>query len=78
MYFDPCDYGDPYTKKTCLWGDFIFPEENPVEPEFVILPDGKRMSKKHYETFKLPRKKRTMIRSITPLGFAKAFFKANQ
>jgi hypothetical protein len=18
-YFDPCDYGDPYTKKTCLW-----------------------------------------------------------
>src|SRR5882672_12633911 len=22
MYFDPCDYGDPYTKKTGLWGDF--------------------------------------------------------
>lgn len=25
--FDPCDYGDPYTKKTCLWtgGGFMMP-----------------------------------------------------
>lgn len=20
LIFNPCDYGDPYTKKTCLWG----------------------------------------------------------
>ena len=23
--FDPCDYGDPYTKRTCLWGKFNNP-----------------------------------------------------
>src|SRR5205823_3295415 len=22
LRFDPCDYGDPYTKKTCVWGAF--------------------------------------------------------
>jgi hypothetical protein len=25
MRFNPCDYGDSYTKKTCLWGDFVVP-----------------------------------------------------
>ena len=27
--FDPCDYGDPYTKKTCLWtgGGFVMPQK---------------------------------------------------
>ncbi|MCK4817511.1 hypothetical protein KA005_17205, partial [bacterium] len=32
MYFDPCDYGDPYTKKTCLWGKFNEPAINRVDP----------------------------------------------
>lgn len=32
MYFHPNDYGDPYTKKTCLWGKFNSPIKNPVEP----------------------------------------------
>lgn len=67
MYFNPCDYGDPYTKKTCLWGKFNEPEQNPVEPtegsEMHLLP---------------PSKDRAMLRSITPPGFAKAFFEANQ
>lgn len=30
MYFHPCDYGDPYTKKTALWGWFNIPEKTPV------------------------------------------------
>lgn len=25
MYFDPCDYGDAYTKRTALWGNFTPP-----------------------------------------------------
>lgn len=25
FYFHPCDYGDPYTKRTCLWGSFTAP-----------------------------------------------------
>ena len=67
MYFNPCDYGDPYTKKTCLWGEFNIPEKNPVEPA--------EKSPIHYCP---PGPKRQQIRSITPQGFAKAFFEANK
>lgn len=69
MYFNPCDYGDPYTKKTCLWGEFKVPATNRVEP---IL--GSYLHT-HYGG-KSERTKR--MRSITPQGFAKAFFMANQ
>ena len=71
--FNPCDYGDPYTKRTCLWGNFNIPKKNSVKPEFVIMPNGKRMSKIHYYGFK----NRKIKRSTTPPGFAKAFYKAN-
>ena len=67
MYFQPYEYGDPYTKKTCLWGEFNIPEKNEVEP----TEGGKiwRMP---------PSKDRAMLRSITPQGFANAFFEANR
>lgn len=66
MYFNPCDYGDPYTKKTALWGEFTEPKKNPVEPEgpnpiFYAPPSPDRWK----------------IRSVTPAGFARAFFEAN-
>ncbi len=32
MYFHPYEYGDPYTKKTCLWGQFNIPKKHLVEP----------------------------------------------
>jgi hypothetical protein len=67
MYFNPCDYGDPYTKKTCLWGKFNEPKRNPVKPV--------KKSPIHYCP---PGPERQKIRSITPAGFAKAFFEANQ
>ena len=67
MYFDPCDYGDGYTKKTCLWGNFNIPQKNPVEPE-----------KKNRIWNASPTGYRGRTRSITPLGFAKAFFEANR
>jgi hypothetical protein len=67
MYFNPCDYGDPWTKKTCLWGKFNIPEKNPVEPV------GKNPI--HYMS---PGPERAAKRSITPPGFAKAFYEANQ
>lgn len=67
MYFDPCDYGDPYTKKTCLWGEFNIPVKSPVKPE------GKNPI--HYMP---PSKDRQMLRSITPPGFARAFYEANK
>lgn len=67
MYFNPCDYGDPYTKKTCLWGEFNAPVKTPVEPT-----EGSKLHKLP------PSPDRARLRSITPHGFAQAFFKANQ
>lgn len=67
--FDPCDYGDPYTKKTCLWtgGMFRMPDKTPVEP---VLG-----SKMHYLP---PSKNRARLRSETPMGFANAVYNANK
>ncbi len=86
--FNPCDFGDPYTKRTSLWGEFNEPKKNPVEASktnFVKyaaiddeikkeklsrIPEGYQ-KKTGYDT-------RKVIRSITPAGFAKAFFEANK
>lgn len=68
LIFDPCDYGDPYTKKTLLWGRFNLPVKTLVPPV-----EGSKMFKKYGG--KSERTKR--LRSITPPGFARAFFKAN-
>jgi hypothetical protein len=64
--FDPCDYGDPYTKRTQLWGEFNIPKLNRVEPT-----DGSKM---HLVP---PGPDQKEIRSVTPPGFARAFFEAN-
>ena len=76
MYFNPCDYGDPYTKKTCLWGNFNPPKQRKVEPVFVTR-GGKRYSPIFASTGgKSARTKE--LRSIPPAGFAKAFYEANR
>ena len=67
LLFNPCDYGDPYTKKTLVWGNFNLPKKMPVEPT-----EG---SKIHLYP---PSDDRARLRSITPQGFAKAFFEANK
>jgi hypothetical protein len=66
--FDPCDYGDPYTKKTCLWtyGSFVMPPKTPVPPTLG--------SKMHRIS---PGPNRANLRSETPMGFARAVFLAN-
>ena len=66
LIFNPCDYGDPYTKKTLLWGRFTVPRKRPVEPTLG--------SKMHLLP---PSKDRWKLRSATPPGFAQAFFEAN-
>jgi hypothetical protein len=73
--FNPCDFGDPYTKRTCLWGNFTIPEKNPVEPVFVIR-GGKRFSPIHARTGGESARTKE-LRSITPPGFAQAFYRAN-
>lgn len=75
--FNPCDFGgygderDAYTKKTLLWGDFTPPVPKPIEPVRVCEQGSwvQRLGGKSERTKEL--------RSVTPLGFARAFFEAN-
>lgn len=69
MYFDPCDFGDSYTKKTALWGRFN--TNLPRTP--VEATEGSKMHLQYGG--KSERTKE--LRSITPAGFAQAFFAAN-
>jgi len=67
LIFDPCDYGDPWRKRTLLWGEFTLPISDPV------LGFGwwgfRELGGKSERTKRM--------RSITPSGFARAFFDAN-
>ena len=83
LEFSPYDYGDPYKKRTQLWGYYNPPVKSPVEydkqkfdtrllcdlPEF---PEGFIYNKG------CGLDKRQARRSITPAGFAQAFFRSNQ
>ena len=69
LKFDPYEYGDPWTKRTWVWGRFNTPDKHPVEPTM-----GDRTSKIGPTKSRLDRSAR---RSITPAGFAQAFFEAN-
>jgi hypothetical protein len=78
--FDPCDYGDPYTKRTCLWmgNGFVMPTSNPVGVpglfgghDAVVPIEGSKM---HLVP---PSAERANLRSETPMGFARAVFAAN-
>lgn len=80
MMFNPFDYGDPYTKKTVLWGEFNEQlPRSPVEPERVRIKAGNHYyhaSSMWAKTGGKSEKTKT-IRSNTPKGFARAFFTAN-
>lgn len=69
LTFDPCEYGDPYTKRTHLWGRFNPPVKNPVYPS-----EGSKM----WRIYGGRSERTKMMRSITPPGFARAFFEANR
>lgn len=75
-YFNPNEFAgyledlsECYTKKTGLWGNFNKPEKKPLP----VSPEGSwimRLGGKSEKTKEL--------RSMTPRGFALAFFNANQ
>jgi len=87
--FDPSEYGDEHTKKTAIWGMF----NEPVKTTKAITLKGDKNNyvksvEKYFDKYKylIPtdyREKtglsmRTVVRSITPQGFARAFFESNQ
>lgn len=71
----PYYFGDPFEKKTCLWLKGL-PElkaTNIVEvPERVVFESGKSMPKWYADSWKLPPKERSEMRSKTFPGVAKA------
>lgn len=85
--FDPWEFGDGYQKRTALWGHFLEPKKNPVPMTkeakanshlhtLGVKFDYLKSKDIHPEAFgKFDRQTR---RSITPAGFAQAFFEANK
>jgi len=74
--FQPYEFGDNYSKKTCLWGYFN-------EPSKLILMELQK-AKRSMSDLVTPMntkgdfKKIKELRSITPPKFAQAFFEANR
>lgn len=69
MTFEPHHFGETYTKKTVLWGKF-----NAELPTANVDPvEGSKMHKKYGGKSKATKN----ARSVTPEGFAYAFFMAN-
>ena len=83
LEFSPYDYGNPYKKRTHIWGYFNIPPKTPVEcnvdkfdktlmEDLPPLPEGFIYDKRCGLTV------RGVRRSITPPGFAHAFYAANK
>ena len=71
LNFQPYEFGDKSKKRTDIWGYFKEPKKKPI-----LKPDYPRKGKGSWVgDLNTPGQKE---RSITPPGFAKAFFKANQ
>ena len=77
LMFDPWQFGDGYQKKTCLWGQFNAPQPSVTEKPADILKFSLLRSENIHgsQMATLTRQER---RAITPQGFARAFFEANQ
>jgi len=74
--FEPYEFGDMYRKKTALWGKFAEPKKQEHKLEKMVKFDYLKSKDIHPEFFgKFDRQTR---RSITPQGFAEAFYQANE
>jgi hypothetical protein len=90
--FDPWEFGDPYKKKTAIWGYFNEPVKTHKDITEVLnaeqiekhktnsqsLPKFDYMASKDIHPEYFGTFDRQTRRSITPKGFAKAFYEANK
>ena len=82
LTFDPCDYGDTYTKKTDLWGYFKEPRKSRralTEDEMLACKMNSRKLPSLPQGYVLPQgwNLTAAKRSMTSAHFANAFFRAN-
>ena len=76
--FHPWYFGDPYTKRTGLWGRFNFPIRKYYNKTDVMSAEQIaecKENKKRQDCGNAEEK--AFKRAITPAGFARAFFTAN-
>lgn len=84
MIYSPEEFGDNYKKRTCIWGHFNLPykelQANKRKPyELAELKCSDIQFPGNYEWSKETlMSKRAAKRSITPQGFANAFYEANK
>ncbi len=76
-YFDPCDFGDPYTKRTGLWGNYVPPLPLFVGADHSCKPVRSCSQGSWLQKLGGKSEKTKTLRSATPMGFARAFFAAN-
>ena len=76
--FNPCDFGDRYTKKTDLWGYFNEPKKTPINLNQTQIDFCKINNRPLPSISDITGSKQSDKRAITPVGFAKAFYKANK
>lgn len=82
--FQPYEFGDRFSKKTCLWGHFNIPKKNPIElseqEKQVAFQNRKDLLAELPADYVLPKgvDRRAARRAITPANFARAFMEANK
>jgi hypothetical protein len=69
---NPCDFGDPWTKRMWLWGNFTAPVPCPVEPVFAEHQPPRRRDRTSMMSSSWREE-----RAKTSSAFARAFFEAN-
>lgn len=79
----PYYFGTPERKPTCLWlknlprlkyclSDNLFETQTSVKPELITTPAGDKLSKWHYDSYKLPNEEKSKMRSKTFQSVASA------
>ena len=91
--FQPWEFGDAWTKRTCIWGKFNLPKkiyanwEDVPKLNLYTRPNRKKPNYAYLHKSAIANipqlsgyspKTDAEFRAITPPGFAKAFFEANQ
>lgn len=72
LKFDPWQFGDPWTKRTWIWGEFSLPAENALAARVA-----RSLVKQHTPEGQRAIAKNSREAATTPPGFARAFFEAN-
>lgn len=81
-WFHPWWFGDPWTKRTGIWGNFSKPKRKYHKINDVLSQEQIEAFQGNRRALQIANRwrgeKAKVLRAVTPPGFAKAFFEANQ